>query len=126
MKFSVAFLAVAAFGFASAATTTTATASTGVQKPSEAPRPSAITRHGCYNESSTSWTKYPVENISSGACTQECQLNQKKYVAAINGEDCYCGDAYPPESSLDLDTKCNFPCPFYPEEACTSSLPRPN
>ncbi|EXF73096.1 transmembrane alpha-helix domain-containing protein [Colletotrichum fioriniae PJ7] len=115
MKYSVAVLAAVAFGFSSAQTTTT---TSGYQKPSEAARPGAITNHGCYNTSSTTWTKYPVENISTGSCTQECQLKQKKNVAAINGEDCYCGDSYPPKVDVVDDKKCNFPCPFYPEEAC--------
>ncbi|KAK1498082.1 transmembrane alpha-helix domain-containing protein [Colletotrichum cuscutae] len=115
MKYSVAVLAALAFGFSSAQTATT---TSGYQKPSEAARPGAITNHGCYNASSTTWQKYPVENISTGSCTLECQTKQKKNVAAINGEDCYCGDSYPPKVDVVDDKKCNFPCPFYPEEAC--------
>ncbi|OHE90918.1 transmembrane alpha-helix domain-containing protein [Colletotrichum orchidophilum] len=115
MKYSVAALAAVAFGFGSAQTTTT---TSGFQKPSEAARPGAITNHGCYNATSTTWQKYPVENISTGSCTLECQKNQKKNVAAINGEDCYCGDSYPPKVDVVDDKKCNFPCPYYPEEAC--------
>ncbi|KXH32346.1 transmembrane alpha-helix domain-containing protein [Colletotrichum simmondsii] len=115
MKYSVAVLAAVAFGFSSAQTATT---TSGYQKPSEAARPGAITNHGCYNASSTTWEKYPVENISTGSCTLECQTKQKKNVAAINGEDCYCGDSYPPKVNVVDDKKCNFPCPFYPEEAC--------
>ncbi|KXH55591.1 transmembrane alpha-helix domain-containing protein [Colletotrichum salicis] len=115
MKYSVAVLAAVAFGFSSAQTATT---TSGYQKPSEAARPGAITNHGCYNASSTTWEKYPVENISTGSCTLECQTKQKKNVAAINGEDCYCGDSYPPKVDVVDDKKCNFPCPFYPEEAC--------
>ncbi|KAI3541507.1 transmembrane alpha-helix domain-containing protein [Colletotrichum paranaense] len=115
MKYSVAVLAAVAFGFSSAQTATT---TSGYQKPSEAARPGAITNHGCYNASSTTWQKYPVENISTGSCTLECQTKQKKNVAAINGEDCYCGDSYPPKVDVVDDKKCNFPCPFYPEEAC--------
>ncbi|KAK1498327.1 transmembrane alpha-helix domain-containing protein [Colletotrichum tamarilloi] len=115
MKYSLAVLAAVAFGFSSAQTATT---TSGYQKPSEAARPGAITNHGCYNASSTTWQKYPVENISTGSCTLECQTKQKKNVAAINGEDCYCGDSYPPKIDVVDDKKCNFPCPFYPEEAC--------
>ncbi|OLN96077.1 Cell wall integrity and stress response component 1 [Colletotrichum chlorophyti] len=115
MKCSVALLAALSFGLSAAQTST---AASGVQRPTAVPRPGAITSHGCYNMSSTTWKKYPVENISIGSCTEECQIKQQKNVAAANGEDCYCGDTYPPGSSLTDDKFCNFPCPFYPEEAC--------
>ncbi|KAK1981314.1 hypothetical protein LZ30DRAFT_87148 [Colletotrichum cereale] len=117
MKNSVAALAVMAFGFASAQSTTSSTK--GVQKPKTDPLPSALTSHGCYNMNATTWEKYiPKQGISSGSCNDECKLVQKKNVMALNGEDCYCGDSYPPASAVVDDQKCHFPCPFYPDEAC--------
>lgn len=120
MKFSTVFLAALGFGLASAATgTNSATSSAPSQRPSTSPVKDAITSHGCYNMNATSWKAYPVENMSMGTCTDECQQKQKKNVAALNGEDCYCGDDYPPKINVVEDTKCNFPCPNYPLEACT-------
>ncbi|GKT55836.1 WSC domain containing protein [Colletotrichum tofieldiae] len=114
MKTSVAALAAMAFGFASAQTATK-----GVQQPSTSPLPSALTSHGCYNQNATTWEKYiPEQGISSGSCNDECKLVQKKNVMALNGEDCYCGDSYPPSDAIVKDSKCNFPCPFYSQEAC--------
>ncbi|GKT43435.1 cell wall integrity and stress response component 1 [Colletotrichum spaethianum] len=117
MKNSVAALALVAFGFASAQTSTST--ALGVQEPSTAPAPSALTAHGCYNQNATTWEKYiPSQGISSGSCNDECKTVQKKNVMALNGEDCYCGDSYPPASAVVDDAKCNFPCPYYPQEAC--------
>jgi len=117
MKNSVAALAVMALGYASAQSATSS--AKGVQKPSTLPLPSALTSHGCYNQNATSWQKYATkQGISSGSCNIECTDVQKKNVMALNGEDCYCGDSYPPTEAVVDDAKCNFPCPFYPAEAC--------
>ncbi|KAK2004022.1 hypothetical protein LX36DRAFT_27189 [Colletotrichum falcatum] len=117
MKNSVAALAVMAVGFASAQSATSS--AKGVQKPSTLPLPSALTSHGCYDQNATTWAKYiPEQGISSGSCNVECKDVQKKNVMALNGEDCYCGDSYPPSDAVVDDSKCNFPCPFYPAEAC--------
>ncbi|EFQ27473.1 transmembrane alpha-helix domain-containing protein [Colletotrichum graminicola] len=117
MMNSVAALAVMALGYASAQSTTSS--ARGVQKPSTLPLPSALTSHGCYNMNATTWQKYPTkQGISSGSCNVECTDVLKKNVMALNGEDCYCGDSYPPTEAVVDDSKCNFPCPFYPAEAC--------
>ncbi|KAL0939756.1 WSC domain containing protein [Colletotrichum truncatum] len=114
MKFSSAFLAAVAFGVAAAQSSTG-----GIwQRPSKLPTQNQITSHGCFNANATSWKKYPVDNLSVGSCTGECKDKQQQEVAAINGEDCYCGNEYPPADSLVADTKCNFPCPGYNLEAC--------
>ncbi|KAF0315916.1 transmembrane alpha-helix domain-containing protein [Colletotrichum asianum] len=117
MKFSSAFLAAVSVGVATAQSST---ASAAYQRPSENPTVNAITSHGCYNANGTSWKIYPVDvtKLSVGKCTDECKTNQKKNVAALNGEDCYCGDDYPPKINVVDDKKCNFGCPAYPLEAC--------
>ncbi|KAI8237909.1 Cell wall integrity and stress response component 1 [Colletotrichum sp. SAR 10_86] len=117
MKFSSAFLAAVSVGVATAQSST---ASSAVQRPSENPTVNAVTSHGCYNANGTSWKIYPVDvtKLSVGKCTDECKTNQKKNVAALNGEDCYCGDDYPPKINVVKDEKCNFGCPAYPLEAC--------
>lgn len=122
MKFSTALLASVGFGLASAAT---GTSSTIGQRPSTAPVKDAITSHGCYNLNATTWKIYPVESLSTGVCTGECKDKQKKNVAALNGEDCYCGDEYPPTINVVEDKYCNFPCPNYPLESCTLFPPHP-
>ncbi|KAJ0305043.1 hypothetical protein Brms1b_010987 [Colletotrichum noveboracense] len=117
MKFSSAFLAAVSVGVATAQSST---ASSALQRPSENPTVNAVTSHGCYNANGTSWKIYPVDvtKLSVGKCTDECKTNQKKNVAALNGEDCYCGDDYPPKINVVKDEKCNFGCPAYPLEAC--------
>lgn len=116
MKFSVAF--VPAFVGAAAAQSAT----TGpLQRPSEPPTSNALKSQGCFNASSTSWKNYTVTALSVGKCGDYCTDVIKSYVAALNGEDCYCGSEYPPKAALVKDSNCNFPCPNYDLEACTSS-----
>lgn len=124
MKFSSAFLAAVSVGVATAQSST---ASSVLQRPSENPTVNAVTSHGCYNANGTSWKIYPVDvtKLSVGSCTDECKTNQKKNVAALNGEDCYCGDDYPPKINVVKDDKCNFGCPAYPLEACAYSTLKP-
>lgn len=71
--------------------------------------------------SSKSWKKYQVAELSVGTCGNYCTDEIKSMVMALNGEDCYCGSEYPPKSALVTDSNCNFPCPQYKPEACTSS-----
>ncbi|KAF6822378.1 WSC domain containing protein [Colletotrichum plurivorum] len=113
MKFSVAF--VAAFVGAAAAQSAT---TTQLQRPSEAPTTNALKSQGCFNASSTSWKKYSVPALSVGKCGDYCTDTIGSYVAALNGEDCYCGSEYPPRAALVKDSFCSFPCPNYGLEAC--------
>lgn len=52
-----------------------------------------------------------------GSCTVEC-TNQKQLVSGLFGSKCFCGNNYPPEDDLVDDKNCNYPCPYWQEEAC--------
>lgn len=57
--------------------------------------------------------------VSSGSCNTYC--TQKQYpVSGLRADNCYCGMVYPPVDTQVDDSKCNFPCPAYPKEACGS------
>lgn len=89
----------------------------GVPIPSALPNPGTFTSHGCYS-SGGNLTKVKItENLSSGACLDACGA-KKYYVMGLHGNDCLCGNAYPPSDDAASDSKCNYPCPSYPCEAC--------
>lgn len=86
------------------------------QKQSQIPLPNAVTSHGCY-KSSGNMTTHEVQNMSMGSCTKLCETNEF-WVAGLQGNQCFCGFAYPPQKDVVEDKKCNYPCPSYPLEAC--------
>ncbi|PHH72063.1 hypothetical protein CDD80_4809 [Ophiocordyceps camponoti-rufipedis] len=86
------------------------------QKPSELPLPNASTSHGCF-KSSGNMTTHNVPNLSSGSCIDFCK-GRHFWVMGLQGNQCFCGFAYPPQKDLTEDGKCNYPCPSYPYESC--------
>ncbi|PHH90947.1 hypothetical protein CDD83_2154 [Cordyceps sp. RAO-2017] len=86
------------------------------QSPSTFPRPNAPTSHGCY-KSAGNMTTHNVENMSSGSCNEKCKSG-KFSVSGLQGPNCFCGFAYPPDNAVVDDKKCGYPCPSYPLEAC--------
>jgi len=92
--------------------------SKGVPVPSELPRKGAVRSQGCWAGMGDTWKKTPqLDYPSSGSCTRYCSpLNYT--VAALRGEDCYCGNDYPPKDTSTALSNCNFPCPGYDLEAC--------
>lgn len=89
---------------------------TGKQKPSTFPLPNALTSHGCYR-SGGNMTLHSVPHMSSGSCYDECKAGNY-WVSGLHGPQCFCGYAYPSDGDLVDDSKCNYPCPTYPQEAC--------
>ncbi|KAL7951481.1 hypothetical protein V8C42DRAFT_304211 [Trichoderma barbatum] len=93
-------------------------AAKGSQSPSELPVPNAYRSQGCWS-SKGNMTQVPVvsTSVSSGACNDYC--SQHKFpVSSVQGDECFCGLAYPPDGDQVALTKCNFPCPAFPQEAC--------
>ncbi|PFH56587.1 hypothetical protein XA68_16279 [Ophiocordyceps unilateralis] len=88
----------------------------GQQKPSVFPLPNAQTSHGCY-KSQGNMTTHDVQHLSSGSCNDVCKAG-KFWVSGLQGSQCFCGFAYPPQKDIVDDEKCNYPCPSYPLEAC--------
>jgi cell wall integrity and stress response component len=75
------------------------------------------TIHGCY--SSVGGLRLNETNTfnSQGSCGTACR-GVGAYVAATQGNSCYCGDTYPPASTLVDDDQCDEACPGYSTNAC--------
>lgn len=116
MKVSVAAVALAWCAYLAVAQTE----SRGVQPPIQTPVNNEDKSQGCFNGTSSDWTKKtlpPDKNLSRGACTVACR-DDEMAVAAMGANECWCGQMYPPENNLSDDSKCNSPCPGYGQEAC--------
>ena len=94
-----------------------------VQSPTLAPstqaRPKTLTSQGCFSSFGDMKDPkgYKETVVSIGYCHDTICKNSTVFAAM--GESCFCGDKYPPkEKQVDQD-KCNYPCPAYPQEACT-------
>ncbi|EFX03356.1 wsc domain protein [Grosmannia clavigera kw1407] len=116
LAFSAAYLAGAAAAASSAAAATT---KMGVEQPSSAPIIDQPVVQGCFS-SAGSLNKTSKEQYNSrGQCGQTvCQAQGKWVAATTEGTWCYCGDSYPPNSTLVDDSKCNTPCTGYGVDAC--------
>lgn len=89
----------------------------GKQSPSLPPVPNALKPQGCFGADGNFTLVTQEIDLASGSCYEVCKA-KKKNVMALHGGQCMCGSYYPPEKSLVSDKKCNYPCPFYPQEAC--------
>ncbi|KAL6898953.1 hypothetical protein GGI43DRAFT_384628 [Trichoderma evansii] len=67
----------------------------------------------------TAATAVKSTEVSSGSCNKYCTSKQFA-VTALQADVCYCGNVYPPADDVVDDSKCNFPCPAYGNEACGS------
>ncbi|KAK7970138.1 WSC domain-containing protein [Apiospora saccharicola] len=94
-----------------------AVAADGVQKPAQDPQSGPDTVHGCYKSKGT--LKSAGENgfQTQGECAKTCRALGKP-VGATQVKECWCGDTYPPKSSLTKDDACGEPCPGYGVDAC--------
>ncbi|ETS75729.1 hypothetical protein PFICI_12673 [Pestalotiopsis fici W106-1] len=93
-------------------------ASSGAEETAaEDPIKGTDTVHGCY--SSVGELTFNSTNAfnGQGLCSTYCRGGGFA-VAASQSSDCYCGDKYPPESTLVDDSECNEPCPGFSVDAC--------
>lgn len=92
----------------------------GEQKPTEQPRPEALTIQGCWSsKGNMTESEVKATAVSSGSCNVWC-LDEGYTVFSLSGSTCYCGFAMPPEDAKADDKKCKYECPGYPYEACGS------
>lgn len=89
----------------------------GVQPPSDIPIPEQLRSQGCYSSYGNMTAQKGVENVTSGSCWKWCVAREFSTMA-LNGGTCFCGKFYPPEDTMVDDKKCNYPCPYWEEEAC--------
>ncbi|GFP54938.1 hypothetical protein ACSS6W_002838 [Trichoderma asperelloides] len=92
-----------------------------LQVPSAPPVPGAVRSQGCWSSrgNMTATTAVKATEVSSGSCNKYCTA-QKFAVSGLQADVCYCGMVYPPADDVVDDSKCNFPCPGYGNEACGS------
>lgn len=98
-------------------TTPTTTGEKGKQSPSAFPILGSAMSQGCFSSAGKLEKIKQPEFMAMGSCTKDC-IKMNMTVSGISGNDCYCGNSYPAVNTLVDDAKCNYPCPFYPIEAC--------
>ncbi|KAL6870449.1 hypothetical protein J3F83DRAFT_681682 [Trichoderma novae-zelandiae] len=90
-----------------------------IQLPSQPPVPNAYRSQGCWSSKGnmTHATAVKSTTVSSGSCNDYCKSKEMP-VSGLQGDECFCGLVYPPQGDQVEDSKCSFPCPAYPKEAC--------
>ncbi|KAK4217464.1 hypothetical protein QBC37DRAFT_396623 [Rhypophila decipiens] len=74
---------------------------------------------GCYSSKGDLVFNGTTILQSKGFCVNFCVQTLEKPVAAMSGgNQCWCGDSYPPIESIVDDDNCNVGCISYPLEAC--------
>jgi cell wall integrity and stress response component len=89
----------------------------GKQKAPQQPVLGTDTVHGCYSSKGSMTKEGSGQFMSQGYCATACR-KIKKPVGATSSSDCFCGDKYPPKSTLTKDENCSEPCPGFDEDAC--------
>lgn len=96
-----------------------ATTASGVEEPSSTPILNAQIVQGCFkSQGELKFNSTPAWNSKSSCAFEICFASGKKVAGTSGGNECYCGDKYPPESTLVDDDKCNTPCAGYGQQAC--------
>lgn len=111
-------LLAAAIATALPAYAATAT-SANLEEPSAAPTLGAQVVQGCFNSwGNLIFNSTPDFNTKSACAVDLCYAGGFKVAATSGGNQCYCGNEYPPKNSLVDDSKCDVPCPGYGVQAC--------
>lgn len=93
---------------------------TALEQSAEDPILGVSTIHGCYSSVGELQLNGTNEFNSQGLCAANCE-DTGAYVAAAQGDACYCGNKYPPASTLVDDSQCDEPCPGFGMDACGGS-----
>jgi len=96
----------------------------GVEKPSSSPVANTPVVQGCFSSSGSLVLNSSPTYNSAGECgTVLCgpQGLKKNVAATTQGNQCWCGDDYPPLDTLVDDKLCNAPCTGYGQDACGGS-----
>lgn len=86
--------------------------------PSVQARPQTLTSQGCFSSKGdlVNPKNYPVIRVSIGFCNDDVCTNST--VFAAKGQECFCGSKYPPKDTQVDQSKCDYSCPSYLQEAC--------
>lgn len=115
-SYSIVAAALLAAKSAMAATATTAT---GVEEPSAVPTLGAAAVQGCFSsKGDLVFNSTQLYNSKSKCALDICAAMGKPVAGTMGGDECYCGDEYPPKSTLANDTDCNIGCSGYDLQAC--------
>lgn len=91
----------------------------GEQQPVTFPRQKVATVQGCFKSSGELEFKSTQTFNSDSKCgTEICYESGYLVGGTMGGEQCWCGNTYPPKADLVDDKNCNFPCTGYPDFAC--------
>lgn len=106
---------------ATSALAATPTESMGVEEPSSKPMLGLPVVQGCFSDSGDlKFDSTPEFNSKSKCGTDICKKKGKAVAATMGGNQCFCGDKYPPKAALANDTDCNIGCSGFGEQACQS------
>lgn len=112
------FLA-AAIATAMPAYAATTTAASNLEEPSAAPTLGAQVVQGCFSSwGNLIFNSTPSFNSKSACAVNICYAGGFQVAATTGGNQCYCGNEYPPKESVVDDSKCDVPCPGYGVQAC--------
>ena len=75
----------------------------------------------CYSSSDPLKNQGAFKFQSEGHCQGLCTNATQAVFALTAGNECYCGAELPNASTKVENSKCNEPCPGYPDNICTSS-----
>lgn len=91
----------------------------GVQVPKTRPQRNKATSQGCFKTSGDMKNMGVRPYMSIGKCGDEiCRGAGYLVGGTTEGDECWCGNKYPPESDLVDDEKCDEPCTGFGEHAC--------
>ncbi|KAK4174690.1 putative cell wall integrity and stress response protein [Triangularia setosa] len=90
-----------------------------VQQPKQDATLNAQTNQGCYKSAGEMTMASVIKFNSIGECAGKVCIQKGFAVAAsTGGNQCWCGNKYPPEEDLVDDKFCNVGCPGFGEHAC--------
>jgi cell wall integrity and stress response component len=113
--FLAAALASALPAYAATATSTGA----NIEEPSAAPTLGAQVVQGCFSSwGNLIFNSTPKFNSKSACAVELCYAGGFQVAATTGGNQCFCGNEYPPKDTLVDDSKCDVPCPGYGLQAC--------
>ncbi|KAK3306044.1 uncharacterized protein B0T15DRAFT_216984 [Chaetomium strumarium] len=91
----------------------------GEQQPITPPVLDSPTVQGCFKSSGDLVFNTTIKYNTIGICaTDTCYHGGFAVGGSTGGNQCWCGNSYPPKDDLVEDSKCNVPCPGFGDHAC--------
>jgi cell wall integrity and stress response component len=91
----------------------------GEEQPITTPVLDTPTVQGCFKSSGDLKFNTTIKWNTIGECaTNVCYKAGFAVGGSTGGNQCWCGNTYPPKDDLVEDSECNVPCPGYGDHAC--------